>query len=78
MKRRKGGHLLCDTSTCITPASGEGIGSTDNTLVEETSAPDLTWDEGSSQNSNEKSEGNQALGTGDQTSHSRRNGSANQ
>lgn len=60
---------LSNTTTSVTPTSSKRVGCTDNALVEEASAPDLAWDESSTQNTNEESQGDQAVGCCDKTRH---------
>lgn len=56
-----GGHdEVGDTATCITKATGESIGGTDNILVEEAGRPDLAGDEGAAKNADEEADGIQA------------------
>ena len=39
-----GGHeKVCDTSSSVAEATGQGICRADNILIEETGGPDLTW-----------------------------------
>lgn len=58
-----GGHdEVCDTTTRITETSSEGIGGTDAVLVEETRHPYLTWDEGTTEDTDEEAVGVEAGG----------------
>jgi len=55
-----------DAATCITKASSQSIGGTDNVLVEESSRPDLAWHEGTTQDADEESAGIKTCGIVDQ------------
>lgn len=56
-----GGHeKVCDASSCIAETASQGIGGTNDVLVEEASGPDLTWDEAATQNADEESKSEKA------------------
>lgn len=46
---------ICDTTSCVTPSSCQGIGSTNDVLVKETSRPYLARDETTTKDSDEES-----------------------
>lgn len=52
-----GGHEeVGNASTGISKTAGEGIGCADDIFVEEARGPDLTWDEATTEDSDEESE----------------------
>lgn len=71
-------NLLGDSSASIAPASSEGISSAHNLLVKEPRAPDLAWNESTAENTDEETQGNQALRVRDQPGHGCWNGTAKQ
>ena len=61
--------VLSDTTTRISKASGERVGSANDPLVEPSSAPDLAGDECTAQDANEETQSNQALRARNKTGH---------
>ena len=52
---------VCDTSSCIAPASNESVGRADHVLIKEPHRPDLTWNESPSEYANEESQRDETL-----------------
>jgi len=67
---------VCDTTAGITEARGKGVGGANNTLVEEAGRPHLARDERSTENTDEKTESQQARSIVDGTSQKGRNSSS--
>lgn len=72
------GNILCDTTASISPATSQGVRSSNNLLIKEPSTPDLTRNECASENTNEEAQCDQVLRVGNETSHGSRNGAAEQ
>lgn len=53
---RAGGVLLCDSTSRITPACGQGVGGSHNVLIEETGAPYLARDKCATKDANEETQ----------------------
>jgi len=53
-QQHEGANSLGYSTSSVTPTSRKCIGSPDDIFVEEAGAPDLAWDERSTQNTNEK------------------------
>lgn len=51
----------CDAAASIAPSADQCVGRSDNILVEETSRPDLTWDEGTTEDTYEEAQSNESL-----------------
>jgi hypothetical protein len=68
-KNGNGNHSLRDSATSIAPTAREGIGSSNNVLIEKLRAPDLGRDESASENADEETQCNQAPRVGDEASH---------
>lgn len=71
-------NILGDATTRVTPSRCEGVGRADNLLVKEPGAPDLARDECTAEDTNEETQGNEAIGVGDQTGQNSWNGTAEQ
>ena len=56
--------LLSNTTASVTPATSQGVSSTNDVLIKETSTPDLLRDEASPQDANEESKDYKALRVG--------------
>ena len=69
---------VCDTTTGVTETSSQGVGSTNNVLIVETSCPYLARHERATEDTNEESEDIQAGSTGDGTSQEGGNGTKEQ
>jgi hypothetical protein len=52
--RVNSGHILCDTTSRVAPASDQSVGSANNVLVEEAGSPDLARNECSTKNANKE------------------------
>lgn len=67
---KDGGHdEVCDTTTCVTDTSHESICGAHDVLVEELHGPDLAWDEGTTENTDEEADGQHAMSRGNKTGH---------
>ena len=64
---------VCDSTTCVTPSTGQRVGSSDDILVKETSRPNLARHEGTTEDTNEESDGVETGSAANCSSESRRN-----
>ena len=60
-RRNMSAFLLSNTTTRVTPATSQGVSSTNDVLIKETSNADLARDEASPQDANEESKDYKAL-----------------